>query len=160
VLAVALAAVGGVLLVEFGSAAAVLAIVLPSALAVTGNLGAMWATGTALNVSSLVGMILVVGIVAKNGILRLEFALRSPHETASMDAALVDAGRVRLRPILMTTLAAGAGLAPMALGMGTGSEMQQPLAIAVLGGLASSMGFSLFGVPILYRLLSPPACAP
>jgi HAE1 family hydrophobic/amphiphilic exporter-1 len=60
----------------------------------------------------------------------------------------------------MTTLAAAAGLAPMALGMGTGSEMQQPLAIAVLGGLASSMGFSLFGVPILYRLLSPPACAP
>jgi multidrug efflux pump subunit AcrB len=138
----------------------VLAIVLPSALAVTGSLGAMWATGTALNVSSLVGMILVVGIVAKNGILLLEFALRSPHEGASTDAALVDAGRVRLRPILMTALAAGAGLAPLTLGMGTGSEMQQPLAIAVLGGLASSMGFSLFGVPILYRLLSPPPCEP
>jgi HAE1 family hydrophobic/amphiphilic exporter-1 len=137
----------------------VLAIVLPSALAVTGSLGAMWATGTALNVSWLVGMIMVVGIVAKNGILLLEFALRSPQEAAPTHAALVDAGRVRLRPILMTTLAAGAGLAPMALGTGTGSEMQQPLAIAVLGGLASSMGFSLFGVPILYRLLSP-ACAP
>ena len=160
VLGAALAVVGGVLLVEFGSVAAVLAIVLPSALAVTGSLGAMWATGTPLNVSSLVGMIMVVGIVAKNGILLLEFALRSPHEAAALDAALIDAGRVRLRPILMTTLAAAAGLARMALGMGTGSEMQQPLAIAVLGGLASSMGFSLFGVPILYRLLSPPACAP
>jgi multidrug efflux pump subunit AcrB len=138
----------------------VLAIVLPSALAVTGSLGAMWATGTALNVSSLVGMILVVCIVAKNGILLLEFALRSPHQTASTDAALIDAGRVRFRPISMTALAAGAGLAPMVLGMGAGSEMQQPLAIASLDGLASSMGFSLFGVPILYRLLSPPPCAP
>src|SRR5438552_2004047 len=119
-----------------------------------GSLLALWMTGTALNVSSLVGMIMVVGIVAKNGILLLDFAEREYAQTNDLETALVRAGRVRLRPILMTSIAAGAGLAPLAVGLGAGAQTQQPLAIAILGGLSISMLFSLVGVPVLHVVLS------
>jgi CzcA family heavy metal efflux pump len=151
--AAALAAVASVLLVEFGSLAAVAAIVLGSATAVSGSLVVLWATGTALNVSSVVGLIMVLGIVAKNGILLLDFAVREFAASGDLTAALVEAGRIRLRPILMTSAAAIAGLAPLAIGLGAGSEMQQPLAIAIVGGLSLSMVFSLLGVPLAYSLL-------
>jgi multidrug efflux pump subunit AcrB len=153
VLFLALLAVGALLVVEFGSFSAVIAIIAGSSLALSGSLAALWATGTALNVSSLVGMIMVVGIVAKNGILLLDFARREELRDGDVQRALVQAGQVRLRPILMTTLAAAAGLAPLALGIGAGAEMQQPLAIAILGGIALSMLFSMLGVPILYARL-------
>jgi CzcA family heavy metal efflux pump len=152
----AVACVAALLLVEFGSVAAVVAIVLGSSLALSGSLLSLWATGTALNVSSIVGMIMVVGIVAKNGILLLDFAGREYHRTGNMEAALIRAGRIRLRPILMTSLAAMAGLAPLALGIGAGSQMQQPLAISILGGVSLSMLFSLIGVPLLFLLLARP----
>jgi multidrug efflux pump subunit AcrB len=146
--------VSALLLIEFGSLGAVIAIVAGSSLALSGSLLALWMTGTALNVSSLVGMIMVVGIVAKNGILLLDFAEREYAQTNDLETALVRAGRVRLRPILMTSIAAGAGLAPLAVGLGAGAQMQQPLAIAILGGLSISMLFSLVGVPVLHVLLS------
>lgn len=149
----ALASVSALLLVEFGSLAAVVAIVVGSATALCGSLATLWASGTALNVSSVVGLIMVLGIVAKNGILLLDFASRELASTGDLATALVDAGRIRLRPILMTSAAAIAGLAPLALGLGAGSEMQQPLAIAIVGGLSLSMIFSLLGVPLLYALL-------
>jgi len=155
----ALACVGALLLVEFGSVAAVVAIVVGSSLALSGSLLSLWVTGTALNVSSIVGMIMVVGIVAKNGILLLDFAGREYRQTGDLEAALVRAGSVRLRPILMTSLAAIAGLAPLAFGIGAGSQMQQPLAIAILGGVSLSMLFSLIGVPLLFRLLARPGRA-
>ena len=123
----------------------------------TGSLVTLWATGTALNVSSIVGMIMVVGIVAKNGILLLDFARRELESSPDLEAALVRAAAVRLRPILMTSLAAVAGLAPLALGIGAGSQMQQPLAIAILGGVSLSMLFSLIAVPLLYLVLARPA---
>src|SRR5690349_17867217 len=101
----------------------------------------------------MVGMVMVVGIVAKNGILLLDFASRGASETGDVNAALVRAGSVRLRPILMTSLAAIAGLAPLAFGIGAGGQMQQPLAIAILGGVSLAMLFSLVSVPLLYALL-------
>ncbi len=150
------AAVTALLLIEFGSLAAVAAIVLGSMLALSGSLAGLWVTGTALNVSSIVGMIMVVGIVAKNGILLLDFAGRAYETGGDLHAALVQAGSVRLRPILMTSIAAVAGLAPLAFGLGAGGQMQQPLAIAILGGVSLSMVFSLVGVPLLYLLLARP----
>ena len=153
------ACVAALLLVEFGSVAAVVAIVLGSSLALSGSLVGLWVTGTALNVSSIVGMIMVVGIVAKNGILLLDFAGREYERTGDLEMALIRAGGVRLRPILMTSLAAVAGLAPLAFGLGAGGQMQQPLAIAILGGVSLSMLFSLIGVPLLYLLLARPAAA-
>jgi multidrug efflux pump subunit AcrB len=150
----ALVCVLALLLLEFGSVAAALAIVIGSSLALSGSLAGLWLTGTALNVSSMVGMIMVVGIVAKNGILLLDFVNRDRSDTEDLKMALVRAGRVRLRPILMTSLAAIAGLTPLAFGVGAGGEMQQPLAIAILGGLSLAMFFSLIGVPLLYLLLT------
>ena len=150
------ACVSTLLLIEFGSIAAVVAIIIGSMLALTGSLATLWITRTALNVSSIVGMIMVVGIVAKNGILLLDFAGREYAATGDLATALRLAGGVRLRPIIMTSLAAAAGLAPLAFGVGSGSQMQQPLAIAILGGVALSMFFSLIGVPLLYLLLARP----
>lgn len=149
-----LACVGALLLIEFGSLAATAAIIIGSTLALSGSLVALWLTGLGLNVASIVGMIMVVGIVAKNGILLLDFAGRAYERNGDLIAALIEAGRVRLRPILMTTLAALAGLAPLAFGLGAGSEMQQPLAVAIIGGVSTSMVFSLLGVPVLYCLFS------
>jgi CzcA family heavy metal efflux pump len=153
------ACVAALLLIEFGSVAAVVAIVLGSSLALSGSLVGLWVTSTALNVSSIVGMIMVVGIVAKNGILLLDFAGREYERTGDLEMALIRAGGVRLRPILMTSLAAAAGLAPLAFGLGAGGQMQQPLAIAILGGVSLSMLFSLIGVPLLFLLLARPAAA-
>ena len=150
----AIACVTALLLVEFGSIAAVLAIVIGSSLALSGSLASLWATGTALNVSSIVGLIMVVGIVAKNGILLLDFAGREYDATGNLEVALIRAGEVRLRPILMTSMAAVAGLAPLAFGVGAGAQMQQPLAIAIVGGVSLSMLFSLIGVPLLALLLT------
>src|SRR5207247_7636214 len=143
-----------VLQIVYVSYAATLAILIVSCLALSGSLASLWATVTALNVSSMVGMIMVVCIVAKNGILLLDFAARGATGTDDINAALVRAGSVRLRPILMTSLAAVAGLAPLALGIGAGGQMQQPLAIAILGGVSLAMLFSLLGVPLLYLLLT------
>jgi multidrug efflux pump subunit AcrB len=154
VFAGSLACIATVLLIEFGTLAAAFAIVAGSAIALAGSLTALWATHTALNVSSIVGMIMVVGIVAKNGILLLDRAVRTAAHGTDLDTALIEAARVRLRPILMTSLAAAAGLAPLAAGIGTGAEMQQPLAIAILGGMALSMVCSLIAVPLLYSALS------
>jgi multidrug efflux pump subunit AcrB len=146
--------VAALLLVEFGSPAATLAVMLGSLLAPTGSALALWATDTALNVSSIVGMIMVVGIVAKNGILLLDFAMRAQSRGRDLRDSLIEAGRMRLRPILMTMLATVAGLAPLALGHGAGSQMQRPLAIAILGGMSLSVLFSLLLVPVLYALLT------
>ena len=148
------ACVLALLLIEFGSLAAALAILVAAAVAPTGSLLALWLSGTALNVSSIVGMIMVVGIVAKNGILLLDFAVRARAQGSDPASALIEAGRMRLRPILMTSLAAMAGLAPLALGVGAGSQMQRPLAIAILGGVSLSMLFSLFLVPVLYAAMT------
>jgi multidrug efflux pump subunit AcrB len=122
-------------------------------LALAGGLVTLVATRVPLNVSSLLGAILLVGLVVKNGILLLHRAREREAQGASAKEALVDAARLRLRPILMTTLCTLLGLLPLALGIGAGAEMHRPLAVAVIGGLALSTAGTLFVVPAVYALL-------
>ena len=110
-------------------------------------------TGTTLNVMSLMGIVMMVGIVVSNSILIVEFARRLIEDGKSLREALAVACRVRLRPILMTSLATLLGLLPMAAKLGTGSEAYAPLARAIIGGLAVSVVLTLFVVPAAYHLL-------
>jgi HAE1 family hydrophobic/amphiphilic exporter-1 len=101
------------------------------------------------------GIILMVGLVVKNGIILFEYYERL-HGTMSLTDALVQAGRIRLRPILMTTLCTLFGLLPLALGFGSGAELQKPLAIAVIGGLTISTLITLIAIPVFYTALQRP----
>jgi multidrug efflux pump subunit AcrB len=130
------------------------AILAATPIALAGGVAALAVTGTALNVSSLLGGILLVGLVVKNGILLLHRAEERVAAGAALDDALAEAGAVRLRPILMTTLCTLVGLVPLALGLGAGAEMHRPLAIAVIGGLVVSTPATLFAVPALYAWLA------
>jgi len=125
-------------------------------LAVVGALLTLWLTQIPLNASSLMGCVLLVGLVVKNGILLLEQYEKLLEEGEDVEQALVGAGRIRVRPILMTTLATIAGLAPLAFGFGSGAEIQRPLAVAVIGGLAVSTSVSLLVLPSLVRLVQAP----
>ncbi|SEB43397.1 efflux RND transporter permease subunit [Terriglobus roseus] len=150
VLLLALILVFGVLLTEFRNFAAPVAILSSSVLSIAGVVGALLITGTAFNVASFMGLIMVIGIVAKNGILLLDADERFRAEGMSaLDAMKMSAQR-RLRPILMTALAAVTGMFPLALAIGAGSQMLQPLAIAVIGGIAISMLLSLIVTPLIY----------
>ena len=162
VLLMALVLVFGVLLAEFRNFAAPFAILVSSVLSIGGVVFALLITGITFNVASFMGVIMVIGIVAKNGILLLDADERFRSEGASPEDAMVHAAQRRLRPILMTALAAVTGMLPLALALGAGSQMLQPLAIAVIGGLAISMVLSLIVTPVVYYLLtrhSEPAVA-
>ena len=124
-----------VLLFEFKSFSAPVAILTAAALAISGSFIALFITGITFNISSFMGVIMVIGLVAKNGILLLDADVKFRAAGFSPLESIAQAGRRRLRPILMTALAAAAGMLPLALGMGTGSQMLQPLAIAVIGGI-------------------------
>jgi multidrug efflux pump subunit AcrB len=113
----------------------------------------LWLAATSLNVVSFLGAIIGVGIVAKNGILMLDFVDRLRGEGASLEDALVRSGLRRLRPVLMTSLAAAFGMLPLAWGIGAGSDMLRPLAIAVIGALCISVLLSLLAIPSIYYLL-------
>jgi CzcA family heavy metal efflux pump len=141
-----------VLLAQFRRATLAVLVLLTVPLAVVGALLTLWATQTTLDASSLMGCVLLVGLVVKNGILLLEQYEHARAAGVPVADALVSAGRVRVRPILMTTLATIVGLFPLALGIGSGAEVQRPLAIAVIGGLAISTGISLFVLPALVKL--------
>jgi multidrug efflux pump subunit AcrB len=110
-------------------------------------------THTTLNISSFMGTIMVVGIVQKNGILMLDSEKFFSAQGLPLREAIFQAGRRRLRPILMTALATIFGMLPLALGIGSGAEMLQPLAIAVIGGVGISMILSLLITPVLFYLL-------
>jgi CzcA family heavy metal efflux pump len=152
-LVLAVALVFLVLLIEFRSFAHPLAIVAGAVLALTGTLLALLITNTTLNVVSLMGMIMVVGIVAKNGILMLDTVEEHLAAGDDLHAALVRSGRRRFRPVLMTSLAAMLGMLPLALAFGSGAELLQPLAIAVIGGLAFALLLSLVVTPTVYALV-------
>jgi multidrug efflux pump subunit AcrB len=154
VLAMALALVFTVLLIEFRSFRAPIAIVLGAVLALFGTVLALWLTHTTLNIVSFLGAIMGVGIVAKNGILMLDFVEHLCADGESLLEALVQSGRRRLRPVLMTSLAAGLGMLPLAWGLGTGADMLKPLAIAVIGALCMSVLLSLVATPVVFFLLS------
>jgi CzcA family heavy metal efflux pump len=142
-----------VLLFEFRSFTAPIAILSSAVLSTSGVFLALLITRTEFNVSSFMGLIMVVGIVAKNGILLLD--ANQKYRAAGMPAedAMIQAGRRRLRPIVMTALAAVAGMLPLALAIGAGSQMLQPLAIAVIGGILISMVLSLIITPAIQYVL-------
>src|SRR5215467_831965 len=153
VLALAIVLVFLVLLFEFRSFTAPVAILASAILSTSGVFFALLITRTTFNVSSFMGLIMVVGIVAKNGILLLDANGKYRDEGMSLEEAIVHAGRRRLRPIVMTALAAVAGMLPLALAIGAGSEMLQPLAIAVIGGILISMVLSLIVTPAIQYFL-------
>jgi CzcA family heavy metal efflux pump len=154
VLVLALALVFGVLLTEFRNFPAPIAILTSSVLSISGVILALLVTRTTFNVASFMGLIMVIGIVAKNGILLLDADEKFRAEGASAADAMVHAAQRRLRPIVMTAIAAVCGMLPLALKLGAGSEMLQPLAIAVIGGLGISMVLSLVVTPVVYFLLT------
>jgi multidrug efflux pump subunit AcrB len=154
VLILALVLVFLVLLFEFGQFSAPAAILSSAVLSTSGVFFALLITGTTFNVSSFMGLIMVIGIVAKNGILLLDADQKFRAAGFAPEEAMVQAGRRRLRPIVMTAMAAVAGMLPLALALGAGSQMLQPLAIAVIGGITISMVLSLIITPALQFYLT------
>jgi multidrug efflux pump subunit AcrB len=166
VLILALALVFGVLVAEFRNFSAPIAILTSSVLSIAGVVLALLVTGTNFNVASFMGLIMVIGIVAKNGILLLDadekFRARAEHDEAPAPGetrdlareAMLHAAQRRLRPIMMTAIAAVCGMLPLAFALGAGSQMLQPLAIAVIGGLVISVVLSLIVTPAIYYRLT------
>ncbi len=142
-----------VLLIEFGSFYEAIAIVFGSLLALCGTVLAWYVTGTSVNIVSLLGAIIGIGVVAKNGILMLDSVHRFESQGKNLEDALTESGSRRLRPVLMTSLAAALGLLPLAYGIGAGSDMLKPLAIAVIGALTLSVLLSLVATPTVYFVM-------
>ena len=150
VLAIASALVFVILVVHFRAFSAAILILGAAPLSLAGSLIALVLTGTELNVSSAMGLVLLVGLVVKNGIVLLDYAERERLRGVPAREAVYDAARIRLRPILMTTLCTLFGLVPLALGIGAGAELQRPLALAVIGGLSLSTLITVYLIPSLY----------
>ena len=142
-----------ILAAQFESFIDPLAIMLSLPLSIVGMAGALMLTGDTLNIISLIGLILLMGLVTKNAILLIDYAKVLRRRGLDRRTALVDAGRTRLRPIMMTTLAMIFGMLPLALGIGQGAEMRAPMARAVIGGLITSTLLTLIVVPVVYSLL-------
>jgi multidrug efflux pump subunit AcrB len=153
VFAVAAFLVLTILVIEFRAFIPSFLILAAAPLSFCGAFLLLWAAGTELNVSSAMGLILLVGLVVKNGIVMLDYAHRLHHEGLPFREAVTQAARIRLRPILMTTFCTLFGLLPLALGLGSGAELQKPLALAVIGGLGLSTLVTLLAVPSLYVAL-------
>ena len=143
-----------VLLVEFRSFLEPLSIVFGAVLSMFGTVLALWLTGTSLNVVSFLGAIIGVGIVAKNGILMLDYVDQLRSEGLGLEEALIRSGHRRLRPVLMTSMAAAFGMLPLAYGIGSGADLLKPLAIAVIGSLCISVLLSLVATPTVYAILT------
>ena len=143
-----------VLVVQFGSFLEPLSIMLSLPLSLIGVMLALVVTGESLNIMSMIGVILLVGIVAKNAILLIDFAKWSEEKGMERREALIQAGRVRLRPILMTTFALVAGMVPVALGQGEGGDFRAPLGITVIGGVITSTLLTLLVIPTVYEILA------
>jgi CzcA family heavy metal efflux pump len=150
---IATALVFVILVIQFRAFTQAAIILAAAPLSLGGAFLLLIATGTDLNVSSAMGLILLVGLVVKNGIVLLDFAEKRLQEGMPMNDAILGAARVRLRPILMTTLCTLFGLLPLALGLGAGAELQKPLALAVIGGLTLSTLVTLYLVPSAYLVL-------
>ena len=145
-----------VMLFQFRRFEAPIVILILMPLGMFGAVVALWITRTALNVSSFMGVIMLAGIVVKNGILLLDQAQQAFLNGSTPEEAVLNAGRTRLRPILMTTLTAILGLLPLAFGIGAGAEMQKPLAVAVVGGLLFSTVITLLLGPTIYAAVLRP----
>jgi multidrug efflux pump subunit AcrB len=150
---------------QFRSVVLPLLIFLTQPLSLVSGLLALYVTRTPLNISSYMGAILLIGLDMKNGILLVEYIQQLRGQGMELRPALILAGRTRFRPILMTSLAAILGLLPLAFGAGPGAQMQQPLAIMVIGGLTANMLFTRLVIPVGYLVLErkksrPPAAVP
>jgi HAE1 family hydrophobic/amphiphilic exporter-1 len=143
-----------ILVVQFGSFLDPIAIMISLPLSLVGVVLALFLTGNTLNLMSLIGVILLMGIVAKNAILLIDFAKWSHEEGMPLREALIHAGGVRLRPILMTTFALVVGMLPVALGQGEGSGSRSPMGIAIIGGVITSTLLTLLVIPTFYEILS------
>jgi HAE1 family hydrophobic/amphiphilic exporter-1 len=143
-----------VLVVQFGSFLDPLAIMLSLPLSLIGVVGALMLTGDTLNIMSMIGVILLMGIVAKNAILLIDFAKWSEEKGVPRREAIIEAGRTRLRPILMTTFALIAGMVPVALGHGEGADFRAPLGRAIIGGVITSTVLTLLVIPTFYDILA------
>ncbi|HEX5317252.1 MAG TPA: efflux RND transporter permease subunit, partial [Candidatus Kapabacteria bacterium] len=150
---IALLLVSLVLLMEFREFSVPVSILFVTLSSLIGVMFALWVTGMTINISSMVGMIMIVGISAENAIFILHEAKRPELARFGTRKALIEAARHRARPITMTTLAAILALAPLAMGYGQGSQMQQPLAIAVIGGFCVVSILLFFLLPMLYLML-------
>jgi multidrug efflux pump len=153
--ALALLVVFLVLAAQFESFIHPFIILLSTPLAVTGGLLALHATGGTLNVFSQIGMILLIGLMAKNGILVVEFANQLRDRGMSVRDAVLEASVVRLRPILMTSIATVFGAVPLAMATGAGAESRQALGVVIVGGVTFSTFLTLYAVPALFLLLAP-----
>jgi HAE1 family hydrophobic/amphiphilic exporter-1 len=142
-----------ILVVQFGSFLDPLAILMSLPLSLIGVLLALAITGNTINIMSLIGVILLMGIVAKNAILLIDFAKWNHEQGMPLREALIEAGRVRLRPILMTTVALIAGMIPVAIGAGEGADFRAPLGRAVIGGTITSTLLTLLVIPTIYEIL-------
>ena len=154
-LAVAIAAflmVFVILLFEFGEFTVPITVLTVCLLSLLGVFAALWLTGTTFNISSFVGLIMIIGIVAENSVFIMNEYKEVRRQGEDLNSALVTACSRRTRPIIMTTLAAVLALLPLAVGIGTGAQMLQPLAIAVIGGFCLSALLLFFVLPVLYRL--------
>ena len=138
---------------QFESLIHPLTILLSVPLAATGVLLALFLTGRAFGLTAFIGVLMLVGIVVKNGILLVDYTNVLRGRGMERNEALLTAGPTRLRPILMTASAATLGMLPIALGFGKGSEIQGPMATAVIGGLITSTALTLFVVPTVYAIL-------
>ena len=143
-----------ILAAQFGSLVDPFTIMLSLPFAVIGALAALLASGQFMSMFAMIGMIMLMGLVTKNGILVVEFTNQLKEQGRSTRDALLEAGPIRLRPILMTTIAMIAGMIPVALARGDGAEMRVPMAIAIIGGLLSSTVLTLVVVPVFYAIFA------
>ena len=120
-------------------------------LALVGTVVALLVTGEGMNTMSLIGVVILVGIVVNDAIVKVDFIVQAERRGLPLREAILEAGRVRLRPIIMTTATTVLGLFPMALGIGRGSDLRAPLAIAVIGGLSVATALTLIVVPVVYQ---------
>ncbi|SEA61670.1 efflux RND transporter permease subunit [Alkalimonas amylolytica] len=142
-----------VLAVQYEKLSNPLVIIAAAPMSLMGVVLALWLTGSLLSAPVLIGVVLLIGIVVNNAILLVEYIELGRAEGKAMEQAIIEAGQVRLRPILMTTLTTVLGMTPLAIGLGEGAEIMQPLAISVIGGLLGAMLLTLLLVPVLYLLI-------
>ena len=143
-----------ILVMQFGSFLDPLAILLSLPLSLIGVMLGLAVTGKTINIMSMIGIILLMGIVAKNAILLIDFAKWAREKDGlPLREALIQAGAIRLRPILMTTFALIAGMIPVALGRGEGAQFRAPLGVAVIGGVITSTLLTLIAIPTFYEIL-------
>lgn len=142
-----------ILCIQYESYSSPLVIMAALPLSLTGAFGALLLTGQVMSIYAMIGIILLMGLVTKNGILLIDFTLQKMHEGDSVKEALLKAGPLRLRPILMTTFAAGGGMLPVAIGHGIGGEARSPMGVVVIGGLMASTLLTLVVVPCLFSLV-------